>query len=47
VPNPFTSKVINKVNNESIRIEYKFVEVNEDIESLAIRLPSDVKIIKW
>ena len=47
VPIPFVSTVINKVNNESIRIEYKFVEVNEDIESLAIRLPSDVKIIKW
>lgn len=47
VPIPFVSTVINKINNESIRIEYKYVEVNKDIESLAIRLPSDVKIIKW
>ncbi|MEN8193446.1 MAG: DUF4292 domain-containing protein [Bacteroidota bacterium] len=47
VPIPFVSTVINKVNNESIRIEYRSIEVNEKIESLAIRLPSDVKVIKW
>ncbi len=47
VPIPFSSTVVNKVNNESIRIEYKYVEVNEPIGTLAIRLPSDVKVIKW
>lgn len=47
VPIPFNSNIINKVKNENLRIEYKSVEVNEKIESLAIKLPSDVKIIKW
>lgn len=47
VPIPFVSTVINKTSNESIRIEYKFVEVNEKIESLNIDLPTDIKIIKW
>ncbi|NOX66866.1 MAG: DUF4292 domain-containing protein [Chlorobi bacterium] len=47
VPIPFNSTIINKVKNESLSIEYKSVEVNEKIESLAIKLPSDVKIIKW
>ncbi len=47
VPIPFKSTIINKIKNESLGIEYKSVEVNEKIESLAIRLPSDVKIIKW
>lgn len=47
VPIPFNSTIINKVKNESLSIEYRSVEVNEKIESLAIKLPSDVKIIKW
>jgi len=47
VPIPFNSTIKNKIKNESFRIEYKSVEVNEKIESLAIKLPSDVKIIEW
>ena len=47
VPIPFRSTVVNKTNNESIRIDYKYVEVNEPLNSLAINLPSDVKVIKW
>ena len=47
VPIPLSLLIRNKTKRQSIKIEYKKIKVNEVIKSLKIKLPSDVKKIKW
>ena len=44
---PLSLLIRNKSERQSIKIEYKRIKVNEDIKTLKIKLPSDVKNIKW
>ena len=47
VPIPLLLLIRNKSERQSIKIEYKKVKVNKEIKTLKIKLPSDVKQIKW
>ncbi len=47
VPIPLSLLIRNKSERQSIKIEYKKVKVNKEIKTLIIKLPSDVKQIKW
>ncbi len=47
VPIPLSLLIRNKSKRQSIKINYKKIKVNENLKTLKINLPSDVKIIKW
>jgi len=44
---PYSTVIQNKINRQKVTIEYRNIEVNEDLESLAIDIPSDAKIKEW
>ncbi len=44
---PMLLLIRNKSERQSIKIEYKKIKVNKKIKTLKIKLPSDVKEIKW
>jgi hypothetical protein len=47
VPIPYNTVVRNKVNKQSVEIEYRSIEVNNPIDGISIMVPKDVKIIEW
>ncbi|MCF8241878.1 MAG: DUF4292 domain-containing protein [Melioribacteraceae bacterium] len=47
VPVPYKSSITDKINSQSIEIDYRNIEVNQEIRKVTLILPTDVKIIKW
>jgi len=47
VPIPFSLLIRNKSKNQSVNINYKNINVNRELKSLSIKLPSNVKKIEW
>jgi len=46
-PIPFMINVNEVSNNQKIKLEYRSIEVNEEIGNLNIDIPNDAKIIDW
>lgn len=44
---PLSLLIRNRSENQSINIDYKKINVNENLKSLKIKFPSDVNKIKW
>ena len=44
---PYVTFIENVDRNENIRIEYREIYVNEEIEELSISIPKDVNRVKW
>lgn len=47
VPVPFQTKVENVDDNQSIDIEYRRVNVNDELKDLKINIPEDANVIQW
>jgi outer membrane lipoprotein-sorting protein len=47
VPVPYNSKITYAGKNQSLDIEYRSVEINNDISDLTLHLPSDVQVVEW
>lgn len=47
VPIPQSLLIRNKSKNQSVNIDYKKMNVNSELKSLSIKLPSDVNKIEW
>lgn len=47
VPIPYKTKIRNRTENQELVINYRNIEVNEEIGNLKLNLPDDVKIIRW
>ncbi len=44
---PSTVVVQNKLNNQKVTIDYRNIEVNENIENLTLDIPKDARIKEW
>lgn len=47
IPIPFTTTIDYYKKNQKVKIEYRNVEVNNELGNLKLVIPSDVNIIKW
>lgn len=47
VPVPYNSKITYEGKNQSLDIEYRSVEINNDISDLALDLPTDIQVVEW
>lgn len=47
IPIPGEINYNNIADNQKIKIEYRHIEINNEIGNLKIELPSDAKIIEW
>ncbi|NOG99433.1 MAG: DUF4292 domain-containing protein [Ignavibacteriae bacterium] len=47
VPVPYKTFVENKENNQSVDIDYRNIEVNNELSNLTIQIPKDANVIKW
>jgi outer membrane lipoprotein-sorting protein len=47
IPIPAEINFNDTANNQKIRIEYRKIEINNEIGNLKFELPSDAKIIEW
>ena len=47
VPLPYKINVNYKLMNQDIDINYRSIEVNNDIGSLSFAIPEDVEIVEW
>jgi outer membrane lipoprotein-sorting protein len=46
-PIPYIINVIEILNNQKIKLEYRSIDVNKEIGNLNIDIPNDAKIIEW
>ena len=44
---PYLTVIENKKNNQKVTIDYRNIEVNEELESLKLDIPNDAKIKIW
>jgi len=47
VPVPYNTVINDKQNDQNIRIDYRTIEINNQIEDMQLNLPTDVKIVEW
>lgn len=47
VPLPYNVLVENKLMGQKIKIEYRNIVVNEEIDEVNVNIPSDVELIEW
>jgi len=47
VPVPFRTKVENVDDNQTVNIEYRRVNVNDELRGLQITIPEDANVIQW
>ncbi|MFH1196000.1 MAG: DUF4292 domain-containing protein [bacterium] len=47
VPVPYNTVINDKKNDQNIRIDYRTIEINKEMDDLKLLLPTDVKIVEW
>ena len=44
---PYETKIDDRVNDQSISISYRNIEINNEIDELKLSIPNDAKIVRW
>ncbi len=47
VPIPYITNVSNRINAQSLNVEYRNITVNKVIEKINFNIPKDIEIVEW